>query len=82
MLLAIEILTSETVTAEAASSSSVVPAIPSAPSEALQDASGDGFKRARKMVLAAVSQAEQIACFLHHHALVSLSPFLIPSGDH
>jgi hypothetical protein len=33
------------------------------------------------MALATLPQAEQIACFLHHHALVSASPFPIPFDD-
>src|SRR6267143_4578884 len=40
------------------------------------------IKRAKKMALATLPQAEQIACFLNHYVRVSASPFPIPSGDH
>jgi hypothetical protein len=33
------------------------------------------------MALAKLSQAKQIACFLHHYARVAASPFPILSGD-
>jgi hypothetical protein len=39
------------------------------------------IKRAEKMALAALTQAEQIACSLRHCALVAASPFPILSGD-
>jgi len=39
------------------------------------------IKWARKMALATLPQAEQIACFLHHYARVAASPFPILSGD-
>ena len=39
------------------------------------------IKRARKMALATMPQAEQIAYFLRHYARVAASPFPILSGD-
>jgi len=33
------------------------------------------IKRAKKMALATLPQAEQIACFLNHYVRVSASPF-------
>jgi hypothetical protein len=40
------------------------------------------IKRAEKMTLAALPQAEQIACFFRHYARVVPSPFPVLSGDH
>jgi hypothetical protein len=39
------------------------------------------IKRAKKMALATLPQAEHIACFLHHYVRVAASPFPIVSGD-
>ncbi len=39
------------------------------------------IKRPKKMALATLPQAWQIACFLHHYAPVAASPFPILSGD-
>jgi hypothetical protein len=40
-----------------------------------------GIKRGKKMPLATVAQAEQLACFLYHYARVAASPFPILSND-
>src|ERR1700724_3112590 len=39
------------------------------------------IKRPKKMALATLPQAEQIACFLHHCARIAASPFPILSGN-
>jgi hypothetical protein len=39
------------------------------------------IKRPKKMALATLTQAEQIACFLHHCARIAASPFPILSGN-
>jgi hypothetical protein len=39
------------------------------------------MKKAKKMALATLRQAKQVACFLNQYARVAASPFPILSGD-